>query len=223
MCSSDTGAACIPRSCGREAASGGDRRGRVGRCRCRCVRAGRRIRGVSRGPPERERRLRRARSHTGRAAHRLGRARARRRRRLPRRKGSGRSSSSARARPRLRVTAILRSASLRSPPSARRSTRAVLTRLRRHRPGVLVNETIWSVLALRAAGEQPPPALVQAILAAQAKGGGFSWSRGGSPDSNDTAAAIQALRAAGVAGAPIATGARRAPRLPDPASAGFSL
>jgi hypothetical protein len=75
-----------------------------------------------------------------------------------------------------------------------------LARLRRHRPDVLVNETVWSVLALRAAGEQPPQTLVQAILAAQAKGGGFPWSRGGSPDSNDTAAAIQALRAAGVAG-----------------------
>jgi hypothetical protein len=77
---------------------------------------------------------------------------------------------------------------------------SLLARLRRHRPDVLVNETIWSALALRAAGEQPPQALVQAILAAQAKGGGFPWSRGGSPDSNDTAAAIEALRAAGVAG-----------------------
>ena len=44
---------------------------------------------------------------------------------------------------------------------------------------------------------------MQAILAGQAKSGGFPWSRGGKPDSNDTAAAIQALRAAGVAGAPI--------------------
>ena len=80
---------------------------------------------------------------------------------------------------------------------------SLLARLRRHRPTVLVNETIWSVLALSAAGEQPPAALVQAIVAAQAKGGGFPWSRGGSPDSNDTAAAIQALRAAGVGGAPV--------------------
>jgi len=79
----------------------------------------------------------------------------------------------------------------------------LLARLRRHRPGVLVNETIWVVLALRAAGEQPPPAFARAILDAQAKGGGFPWSRGGSPDSNDTAAAVQALRAAGVGGAPV--------------------
>ena len=79
----------------------------------------------------------------------------------------------------------------------------VLARLRRHRPDVLVNATIWTVLALRAAGEQPPQALVRAIIDAQAKGGGFPWSRGGAPDSNDTAAAIQALRSAGVGGTPI--------------------
>lgn len=79
----------------------------------------------------------------------------------------------------------------------------LLARLRDHEPDVLVNETIWSVLALRAAGEPAPPVLVRAILAAQAKDGGFPWSRGGKPDSNDTAAAIQALRAAGVTGAPI--------------------
>jgi hypothetical protein len=80
---------------------------------------------------------------------------------------------------------------------------SVLTRLRRHRPDVLVNETIWTVIALRAAGEQAPRDLVQAILAAQAKGGGFPWSKGGVPDSNDTAAAIEALRASGVGGAPV--------------------
>ena len=98
----------------------------------------------------------------------------------------------------------------------------LLARLRRHRPGVLVNETIWVVLALRAAGEQPPPAFVRAILGAQAKGGGFPWSRGGSPDSNDTAAAIQALRAAGVGGAPVrrAVAALRAFQNRD---GGFSL
>jgi hypothetical protein len=79
----------------------------------------------------------------------------------------------------------------------------VLARLRRHRPDVLVNATVWTVLALRAAGEQPPQALVRAILDAQAKGGGFPWSRGGTPDSNDTAAAIQALRSADVGGAPV--------------------
>ena len=80
---------------------------------------------------------------------------------------------------------------------------SVLARLRRHRPDVLVNETIWTVLALGAAGEPAPANLVQAILAGQAKSGGFPWSKGGIADSNDTAAAIEALRVAGVRGKPV--------------------
>jgi hypothetical protein len=98
----------------------------------------------------------------------------------------------------------------------------LIERLRRHTPGVLVNETIWCALAVSATGEQPPPALVRAILAAQAKGGGFPWSRGGSTDSNDTAAAIQALRAAGVGGSPVrrAVAALRTFQTPG---GGFSL
>ncbi len=79
----------------------------------------------------------------------------------------------------------------------------LVARLRQHRPAVLVNETIWTVLAFRAVGEKPPPLLVRAILTAQAKAGGFPWLRGGKPDSNDTAAAIQALRSAGVDGKPV--------------------
>ena len=79
----------------------------------------------------------------------------------------------------------------------------LLPRLRAHRPGKLVNATIWTILALRQAGEPVPPELVRALLAAQRPSGGWSWLRGGAPDSNDTAAAIQALRAAGVRGKPI--------------------
>lgn len=79
----------------------------------------------------------------------------------------------------------------------------LLDRLRHHRPGTLVNETMWVVIALRAVGEEPPASFVAAILSAQASGGGFPWSRGGRPDSNDTAAAIQALRSAHVGGTPI--------------------
>ena len=79
----------------------------------------------------------------------------------------------------------------------------LLPRLRAHRPGKLVNATIWTILALRQAGESAPPALVTALLRAQHSSGGWSWLRGGAPDSNDTAAAIQALRAAGVRGKPI--------------------
>lgn len=74
----------------------------------------------------------------------------------------------------------------------------LLARLREHRPGALVNETMWTVIALRALGEEPPAAFVRAILSAQAKSGAFPWQRGGKPDSNDTAAAIQALRASGL-------------------------
>ena len=79
----------------------------------------------------------------------------------------------------------------------------LLPRLRAHRPGQLLNATIWTILALRQASEPAPPAFVRALLAAQHRSGGWSWLRGGAPDSNDTAAAIQALRAAGVRGKPI--------------------
>ena len=79
----------------------------------------------------------------------------------------------------------------------------LLPQLRAYRAGKLVNATIWTILALRQAGEPVPPALVQALLAVQHRSGGWSWLRGGAPDSNDTAAAIQALRAAGVRGKPI--------------------
>lgn len=98
----------------------------------------------------------------------------------------------------------------------------LLERVRAHRPGSLVNATIWSVLALAAAGETIPPAFVRAILTAQSRGGGWPWGRGGSPDSNDTAAALQALRAAGVTGRAIERGlaALRAFRRPG---GGFAL
>jgi hypothetical protein len=79
----------------------------------------------------------------------------------------------------------------------------LLPRLRAHRPGKLVNATIWTLLALRQAGDPAPASLVRALLAAQHRSGGWSWLRGGAPDSNDTAAAIQALRASGVRGEPI--------------------
>ena len=76
----------------------------------------------------------------------------------------------------------------------------LLPRLRAHRPGRLVNETIWTILALRQAGEPAPPVLVRALRSAQRRNGGWSWHAAGAPDTNDTAAAIQALRAAGVRG-----------------------
>jgi hypothetical protein len=99
---------------------------------------------------------------------------------------------------------------------------SLVERLRAHLPGALVNDTMWSVLALGAVGERPPASLVRGLLAAQATGGGFPWSRGGAPDSNDTAAAIQALRSAGVSGPPVrrALAALRSFQNPD---GGFGL
>lgn len=83
---------------------------------------------------------------------------------------------------------------------------ALLDRLRAHRPGKLVNATVWTILALRQAGEPAPAELVAALLSVQARSGGWSWAAGAAPDSNDTAAALQALRAAGVTGAPVRKG-----------------
>ena len=80
---------------------------------------------------------------------------------------------------------------------------AALDRLAAARPGPLVNATVWTILALRQAGRPAPPALVKALRAAQRPSGGWSWTKAGAPDSNDTAAAVQALRAAGVQGRPV--------------------
>ena len=67
--------------------------------------------------------------------------------------------------------------------------------------GPTVNSTIWGVIALRAAGEPAPAASLRYLLRTQTRAGGWSWSAGSQADSNDTAAAIQALRSAGVRGA----------------------
>jgi hypothetical protein len=72
--------------------------------------------------------------------------------------------------------------------------------------GPTLNSTIWGILALRQAGRPAPRASVRYVLRRQSRAGGWSWTARGSPDSNDTAAAIQALRAAGVRGRPISRG-----------------
>ena len=82
----------------------------------------------------------------------------------------------------------------------------LLPGLRAHRPGKLVNATIWTTLALRQAGEPVPAVLVTSLRKAQRPNGGWSWLVGGAADANDTAAAIQALRATGVKGRPIDLG-----------------
>jgi hypothetical protein len=80
------------------------------------------------------------------------------------------------------------------------------------RIGSLVNSTIWSVLALPR-GER---AAVRYLLRQQRRSGGWSWAPTGAADSNDTAAAIQALRWNGVRGAPIRRGIAFIRRLTAP-------
>jgi hypothetical protein len=70
--------------------------------------------------------------------------------------------------------------------------------------GSTVNRTTWSVLALRQAGLDVPGTAGSYLLGKQTRSGGWSWSGRGQADSNDTAAAVEALRALGVGGKPIA-------------------
>lgn len=72
------------------------------------------------------------------------------------------------------------------------------------RIGPTLNSTYWSVLALG----RSPAATTRFILAHQSGSGGFSWAIGGQPDSNDTAAALEALRVAHVHGAPVTRAVR---------------
>jgi hypothetical protein len=65
--------------------------------------------------------------------------------------------------------------------------------------GPTLNSTYWAVLALG----RSSPATTRFILAHQAKSGGFAWGIGGQPDSNDTAAALEALKVARVHGPPV--------------------
>jgi hypothetical protein len=85
-----------------------------------------------------------------------------------------------------------------------------------------VNTAIWQILALRQSGRAVPRALSSYLRASQARNGGFAWMRGTAPDSNDTAAAVQALRAAGVRGKPIARALGYLRTLQAP-SGGFGL
>jgi prenyltransferase beta subunit len=62
--------------------------------------------------------------------------------------------------------------------------------------GESLNSTFWGVLALG----RSTAATTRFLLAHQAASGGFAWYVNGKPDSNDTAAALEALRVAGVHG-----------------------
>ncbi len=106
-------------------------------------------------------------------------------------------------------------------------TRALADRLaslrrRDGRIGPLVNSTAWGALALRAAGRPVGASTVRYLLRRQHASGGWPWAPGGAPDSNDTAAVLQALRAAGVRGQPIMRGLAYLRRLHAPRG-GFRL
>jgi Prenyltransferase and squalene oxidase repeat len=86
---------------------------------------------------------------------------------------------------------------------------ALLTRLRAAetpggRIGPTLNSTFWAVLAL----DRSSPATTRFVLAHQTKQGGWSWAAGAQADSNDTAAALEALHVAHVGGAPVARAVR---------------
>jgi hypothetical protein len=75
---------------------------------------------------------------------------------------------------------------------------ALLARLRAlvqpsGRIGPALNSTIWGILALRQAGKAVPTGSVRYLAAHQSRSGGFAWIEGGAPDSNTTAAAVEAL------------------------------
>jgi hypothetical protein len=72
------------------------------------------------------------------------------------------------------------------------------------RIGPTLNSTYWGVLAAGRA----TAATRRYLLSHQARNGGFAWGAGGLPDSNDTAAALQALRVAGVHGGPVSRAVR---------------
>lgn len=65
-----------------------------------------------------------------------------------------------------------------------------------------VNDDIWGIFALRAAGSSVSDSVIQNsksfILANQNSDGGWSWNVGGLSDTNDTAAAIMALLETGM-------------------------
>lgn len=88
--------------------------------------------------------------------------------------------------------------------------------------GPTLNSTYWGVIALRQAGAAVGPETRRYVLARQSPSGGWSWTSGSEPDSNDTAAAVQALRALGVHGAPVRRGLAYLRRLQN-GDGGFEL
>jgi hypothetical protein len=86
------------------------------------------------------------------------------------------------------------------------------------RIGPTLNSTYWGVLATRGASA----ATARYLLAHQARSGGFAWAVGAQPDSNDTAAALEALRVAHVRGRPVTRAVRFLRTFQNP-DGGFEL
>lgn len=63
------------------------------------------------------------------------------------------------------------------------------------RIGKYANSTYWGVLAFKGARVSVPKASISFIKSRQRSSGGFGYSSSAAPDSNDTAAAVMALRA----------------------------
>jgi energy-coupling factor transport system substrate-specific component len=73
------------------------------------------------------------------------------------------------------------------------------------RIGPTINSTAWGILAHAQTGRSSV-LKVSYLLRQQRRSGGWSWVAGAAPDSNDTAAVVQALRSQGVRGRPIRRG-----------------
>jgi energy-coupling factor transport system substrate-specific component len=89
------------------------------------------------------------------------------------------------------------------------------------RIGPGINSTAWGILAYAQVGGPVKPR-VSYLLRSQRRSGGWGWIAGAAPDSNDTAAVIEALRTQGVRGRPIARGVAFLRRLQN-TDGGFEL
>jgi hypothetical protein len=89
------------------------------------------------------------------------------------------------------------------------------------RIGPAINSTAWGILAYAQVG-RPVKLRVSYLLRHQHRSGGWGWIAGAAPDSNDTAAVIQALRTQGVRGEPVTRGIAFLRRLQN-ADGGFEL
>jgi hypothetical protein len=89
------------------------------------------------------------------------------------------------------------------------------------RIGPAINSTAWGILAYAQVG-RPGKLRTSYLLHHQQRSGGWGWIAGAAPDSNDTAAVIQALRTQGVRGRPIVRGVAFLRRLQN-ADGGFEL